>query len=72
MLASGSMDTVLFFVCSKYHETEKSAQSTDFLQDHNVSEEVIAKLNNCIIATQCRSHQLILLNRYFGADLFSF
>ncbi len=37
---------------AKYHETESQRIATEFLQDHNVSEDVIAKVNNCIIATR--------------------
>ncbi|CAF1277114.1 unnamed protein product [Adineta ricciae] len=51
-LAAWFHDTGYSSGVAKYHETESQRIATEFLQDHNVSEEIIAKVSNCIIATR--------------------
>jgi predicted metal-dependent HD superfamily phosphohydrolase len=52
ILAAWFHDTGYSSGMAKYHETESQRIATEFLQDHHVSEEIIAKVNNCIIATR--------------------
>jgi len=52
ILAAWFHDTGYSSGVAKYHETESQRIATEFLQDHNVSEDIIAKVNNCIIATR--------------------
>ena len=52
MLAAWFHDTGYSSGVAKYHETESQRIATEFLQDRNISEDIIAKVNNCIIATR--------------------
>ncbi len=52
MLAAWFHDTGYSSGATEYHEIESQRIATDFLQRHNVSEEIIAKVNNCVLATK--------------------